>query len=527
MKKIYIPIIMAGALLFTGCQESDFSDDYSSPSKIAETTVDKQFAGFMVTNKDYVLPSYPNYFIVLRTTLTRYNQAVGWVNATNQYVPGEAGIARRWDNYYNMLAQYRELEKVYDELTPEEQNKYRVFMLTATIYLYDHTQKVVDLHGDIPFNEAGMLSQNGGDYIGSLAPYDNAEDLYTMMLDNLKTFADELNNISFDSGTAVLFNNQDFLNGGDLDLWKKYCNSLRLRMLTRVSGVSSFESRADSEIASILNNPGSYPIIESNDDNIQIEVTNLDTPINSQGFETGLEDWDGNLASKAMMDHMNTNADPRLRAMFEPGESAGGVYNGLDPLLTASEQEAAVSSGELAIYNRTTLSRNDYFPGVLMNASQVSFLVSEYYLGQGNDAMAKTAYETGIRQSIEFYYWLNSLSADNAAGELMPTDEAEISAYLMSPGVSWDAATTGAEKLGLIGEQKWIHFNVVQSVENWSELRRMDLPELEFQADQANPQTLPPMRWIYPSGERIYNTENYNQVSASDNLTTKIFWDVN
>jgi hypothetical protein len=38
---------------------------------------------------------------------------------------------------------------------------------------------------------------------------------------------------------------------------------------------------------------------------------------------------------------------------------------------------------------------------------------------------------------------------------------------------------------------------------------------------------LPPSRWIYPNSERVYNTDNYNTVSGEDNLTTKIFWDVN
>src|SRR5690606_16522027 len=115
---------------------------------------EKQFAGFLQTNRDYVMPGYWNYFVVLRTTLTRYTQAVGWVNSTAQYVPGAAGIDGRWGNYYDLLAQYRELEKVYNGLSAEDQALRRIYMIAATIYLYDHTQKVIDLHGDIPFSEA-------------------------------------------------------------------------------------------------------------------------------------------------------------------------------------------------------------------------------------------------------------------------------------------------------------------------------------------------------------------------------------
>ena len=366
MKKLSIILGIVMATAISGCTEADFSENYANPSKVSTATVEKQFAGMLVANKDYVLPAYWNYFVVLRTTLTRYTQAVGWINTANQYVPGEAGIGGRWGNYYDFLAQYRELEKIYNNLSPEEQADLRVYMLTATIYLYDHTQRVVDLHGDIPFSEAGRLSQNGGDYLNSLPSYDTAESIYTTMLDGLKAFSDELNSINVSAGIMVGFQTQDFVNGGDLSAWKKYCNSLRLRMLTRVSGSSEFQSRASSEIAAILANPGQYPLVEGNIENIQIDVVSLDTPINSKGFRSGLEDWDGNLAGKAMIDHMLDNTDPRIRAMYEPGENAGGTYSGLDPLLDENDQTTLVATGTLSRYNRSTLSRNEYFPGLTL-----------------------------------------------------------------------------------------------------------------------------------------------------------------
>jgi len=254
-------------------------------------------------------------------------------------------------------------------------------------------------------------------------------------------------------------------------------------------------------------------------------VTNLSSEIHSKNFRTGLEDWNGNLAGKAMIDHMKANNDPRLRALFEPGANAGGVYNGLDPLLTEAAQTTLVNGGTLAIYNRSTLSRNQYFPGVLMNAAEVSFLKAEAYLKANNNAAAKTAYNEGISQSVKFYYSLRTLSADNVSGALTPTNDAEIAAYTAMPQVNWDLALTNADKLKLIATQKWIHFNVVQPVDNWAEIRRFDAPVLSFWIDNANAQTKPPFRWIYPGSEQTYNTTNYDAVKSTDNLTTKIFWD--
>jgi len=95
------------------------------------------------------------------------------------------------------------------------------------------------------------------------------------------------------------------------------------------------------------------------------------------------------------------------------------------------------------------------------------------------------------------------------------------------PAVKWENAASTDAKLKLIATQKWIHFSVVQPYESWTEARRLDAPQLNFWVDNSNAQTLPPYRWYYGSSENIYNTVNYETVRSKDNLTTKIFWDVN
>lgn len=227
-----------------------------------------------------------------------------------------------------------------------------------------------------------------------------------------------------------------------------------------------------------------------------------------------------------MIDHMKANGDPRLRAVFEPGINAAGMYNGLDPMVTSSLQTALVAGGTLSIYNRSTISRNEYFPGVLITAAEVSFLISEFYLKASNTAQAKTEYNNGITQSIDFYYWLRTLSNDNTSGPLTPLTPTEVTAYLVSAGVNFDLATTNADKLKLLATQKWLHYNVIQPLENWAELRRLDAPVFNFENDIANAQKQPPVRWLYAGSEQTYNTANYGNVKSKDNLTTRIFWDV-
>lgn len=527
MKKILslISITICSALVITSCKKSEFGDAYRDPSKVTTSTVAKQYAGLIYTNREYVVPSYWNYFVVQRTSVNQYTQAVGWANAIAQYVPPSGGVNDRWSNYYNFLAQYRELQKIYNSSTSAEQADNRIFMITAAIYFYDHTQKVVDLHGDIPWSEAGMLSTNGGNYSGSYAKYQGAESIYTTMLDDLKKFSDDLSTIVVPAAALNTFKTQDLINKGNLVLWQKYCNSLRLRMLMRVSGSSTLAARATSEIAAILANPAKYPLSSVNDDNILLKVSDLNSDINAKGFQTGLEDWNGNISGKAMIDNMKSNVDPRLRALFEPGVNAAGVYNGLDQSLDATAQTTLINGGTIAIYNRSTISRNQFFPGVLITAAEVNLLLSEYYLKAGNDAMAKSTYEAGIKQSVNFYYWVRTLSNDNTAGSLAATNDTEINAYIAKPAIAWTGAT--AAKLSLIANQKWLHYNVIEPIESWAERRRLDLPVLTFQVDNSSQQKQPPLRWVYPSQEISFNAANYAAVAGKDNLTTKIFWDIN
>ncbi|MBK6979328.1 MAG: SusD/RagB family nutrient-binding outer membrane lipoprotein [Cytophagaceae bacterium] len=522
MKKLLIIATLSFGLVVTSCQKSDFEDAYTDPSKISQSTVEKQFAGFIYTTRETVIPSYWNYFVINRITVNRYSQVVGWVNSENQYVPGSAAVGDRWTNFYKGLAQFREIEKIYAGLTDVEKKDRRIYIIAATTFLYDQLHKVVDLHGDIPFSEAGMLSAKGGDYLNANPKYDTAEAIYTKMLDDLKTFSDELNSISVIPGIMAGFKTQDLINNGDLTLWKKYVNSLRLRLLTRVSGSSTLGARSKTEIGAILADPTKYPVVTKYDENIQIDIFNLGSQINSTGFRTGLEDWDGNVAGKVMIDKMVASSDPRLDVIFEKGQAAT-EHVGLDPLGLPSNQQVLVTDGKVSRYNRSTISRNEYFPGVLITASEVDYLKAEYYLNNGNDAAAKTSYESGIKNSISFYKKMREISNDNTTPSVAETTPEKL---LNDSPESWGKATSNAAKMALIAGQRWIHFNVVQPTENWAEIRRTDLPSLTFWTDNAGTQKTVPSRWQYPGNETTYNVANYETVKSKDNLNTKIFWDL-
>lgn len=528
MKFKYITFVLALLITITSCQKEEFADAYPDPSKVSSTTIERQYTGIFNAGVDYVVPNYWNYFVVLRITLNPWTQSIGWINTPNQYVPGSAAVDAVWGNYYEVLAQYRELEKVYNASEAERQTSLKVFKQTADVYLYYETARMVDLYGTMPFFEAGRLSQNGGNYNESYAAFDSAEDIYQFMLDELKVIADDFAANEPSPSILASLAAQDIINGGDFDLWKRFTNSLRLRLLTRVSGASAFSSQASTEIAEILANPGKYPVVENNDQNIMIDIFDVNTSINSRGLNAGINSngWDGDDAPKAMIDYMLAANDPRLPILFEPGLNAEGVFTGLDPMENATVQQTLVNDGLIAFYNRTTTSLNQFFPGILINAAEVSLLKAEAYLKAGDDAAAQEAYEKGIVQSTEFYFYVNGLSADRTSGTPDSVSMEQYEAIFNSETAGWANANSQDEKLDLIATQKWVHFNIAQPYQNWAEVRRLDAPDLDFLVDNSSLVTTPPARFNIPGGEITFNADNYSAVQGKDELGNKLFWDV-
>lgn len=520
MRKLLYISLTSAALFLGSCADENFYDAYRDPGKIVQTTVPKQFAGFMKINFEDVIPSYWNYYTVLRSTSLTYAQAHGFTNTTGRYVPGPA-VNDRWNRYYKFIAQYRELEKVMGTLSPADLAESRIYAVTSTIYLYDHTSKMIDNFGDIPFSEAGKIGSTGGDYAAALAKYDNQTELYVKMLDDLKAFSTELNTITLSVNTEREFKNQDLINKGNLVMWKNYCNSIRLRMLNRVSAFPALTARANSEMAEII---AEAKIVDENAENIAFRVYTQDTDLDTSGFFDAVEGANNNIAPKPMIDHMNANSDPREAWLFEKGTTAT-TYVGLDPTLTSGQQDQLISDGKIAIYNRSVISRNDWLPGTLMNAAEVNLILAEYYSRNGNATTAKTHFEKAIRQSVEYYVRLGDKADDITSKPTTEPTSSEIDAYITK--INFAGATTAAAQLELIAFQKYIHYNMMQADESWAEQRRLKLPVLTFMEDETSSvRKTPPTRWTYPNSERVYNPDNYNTVKDKDNLSTKIFWDV-
>lgn len=528
MLKFQFILLTALFVVFSGCTKEDFDDNYYNPESSVNANIPQLFTGLLYNHgkqsNNTIFPRYWNMFTFQIPMLGKYTQTHGYYNNPGLYEQAVAYSQVRWDYFYTApVASFREMEKVYNNLESEDEKRgHELFLEAGRVFLYDQTAQMVDMWGDIPFTEAGQLNATGGQII--LPGYDNQEELYYFILDDLKRIADYLADEQIDAFYKTQFDRADIINSGDIMAWRIYTNSLRLRLAMRISFAD--ENKAREIVTEILNSPARYPVVTDNQNQIEIEARGeqLRSVVGVDGIRNALQ---GDPAPDYLVnDLMNPSGDPRLRAMFTSNEA--GEYQGLPIDLSVAEQTEMVASGVISRFDSATFSHNDKFPGIIITAAEISLLKAEASERWGLGS-AEEEYYKGIRQSIAYLYDINSRN-DNADGTSFtpktPPTEDEISNFLSHPMIAYGGSAD--ERLEKIGTQVWLNFGLIQAYHGWAELRRTGYPRLNFVTDNSSPQApTPPSRLFYPESERLYNTENYQKVSNNDIPTAKVFWDVN
>jgi hypothetical protein len=521
MKKLIITIplcIIAAGLLVTGCKKSEIDNNYYDPNGSVTASIPSLYSGLLFNER--VLPRYWGLFTFQIPVMGKYSQTAGFSLGNKMYEQPGNYTKDRWDYFYTTtIARYREIEKYYNNLTIDaDKTGFQLFLETARIFVYDQTAQMVDLWGDIPFSTAGQLNTTGNII---LASYDKGSDIYSKILTDLKRISDYLASVKTDPSYQSQLTTFDYMNKGSITKWRKYCNSLILRLAMRISYKD--EATAQSLVQTILGNPTQYPLVDTYTESITIQPADYKSSLTSEHEIRNGFDVLPYAPGKMVDDIMAPANDPRLPIYFSTNKN--GEYRGVPNTWTATRVEDSVQSKYLSRWDSTTFSENNLFPGIVFTAAEANFLKAEAYerWGGGN---AKDAYETGVKQSILFYWAVNnnSMKGDkNVYGvkEPMPTDAA-IAAYLLKPIVAY-----GTNNLEKIATQKWIDFGVVMANQAWAEYRRTKLPVLNFPADVSSVLSPnPPNRLLYPATEVSLNATNYAAVKASDNTTTKVFWDV-
>ncbi|MEG1544040.1 MAG: SusD/RagB family nutrient-binding outer membrane lipoprotein, partial [Tannerellaceae bacterium] len=213
MKHISSILLGCTALLsFAACSDSDYTDRYLDPSKTTTVSCEKLMTGIFKAGNDYTYATYYRLWSFDNGLIARFAQTLGFTNSDGRYLASDGYINDRWVNFYKIIAQYRILEKTYNELPDVKKADYEPTLLISKIFMYDHMQQLVDMWGDIPFKEAGYLGITG-DIAGSYPSYDKAEDLYKMMMSDLKEVNTKIAGLnSLSTLTLSYLKAQDYIN---------------------------------------------------------------------------------------------------------------------------------------------------------------------------------------------------------------------------------------------------------------------------------------------------------------------------
>jgi len=532
MKKTlkHIAFTAVAVLLCTGCRQSEFDDNYYDPEKSVTATFEGLFTGFLYNhsyeNRNTILPRYWNLYTFQVPMPARYAQVVGYTNSTGRYEQSTSYAQDRWGYFYNTyIAGFRSMERKMAELPAEEQKGYEPFMEVSKILLYDQAAQVIDMWGDIPFSEAGRIITESGQL--RQPKFDSARELYSTFIDDLKRIADYLNTVDFVAAKKALFDRNDIFFNGDLEKWKLYANSLRLRLAMRISYAD--EDKAKTVAGEILDNASTYPVVSSVGQNLAIKAEGdvLRSVLNKheRGIRGGLIGVTA--PGKMVNDVMAPAGDPRLEVLFSKNNA--GNFVGVNETWADQRQADSAANGYFSRIDTATFAENDQFPGIIVTAAEISLFKAEalerWNIGAGT---AKDAYEAGIRQSIDYYYDINAMNQNSDGtsftAKTKPT-EAAIASFLAHANIAY--AGSAEEKLEKIATQQWANFGVIQAVLAWAEVRRTGYPKLNFPEDPSSTGSkMPPSRLLYPDSERSLNKGNYAQVAAQDRMDAKVFWHV-
>ncbi len=564
MKKIFLLALAAvGLMTAVSCSDEDFTSKYPNPAKTSTVGVPQVFTGVLQAGNAWMNPMYYRYY-TQSPSEGMFAGIIGNANGRGRYRgAGEGCFNTHWKDFYNQVTQYRLLEDNYNNLPDDQKAANKVFYILGRTVTEAQVHEMLSTFGDIPFSGAGMLWKTG-DYAAAKAAvsYDDDVEVYKQILADLKEAGDFFVNEGVKGNIQKALERQDFTAAnGNIDIWQRYVNSLRLRVALHLATNGDLTSVAHAAIKEILENPSKYPVIETNAQN---QGVNGDTQTDNFNFgksiAQALAGRSEGSGSKAMLDAMNVpangipdeNTDPRLAAIYDCNPD--GEYIAYDNSMTETQISNIADAKNKEYLNRSdnkmianyycyidsiafagyaTYQGNANLNGVWINAAEVELSKAEAYLmGYGvskNDAAAKEHFIKGVVLSEEYYWNMKTTSSLYVAGndsykgfrELVVPTTADFEAYANN---IWD----GSQKV--VATQLWLNFGFMNETEAWSVVRRTGFPTVKFARDaQEASYPTPPDRLPYPSDESNYNKDNYDNAVAKNygdktGYYGKLFW---
>lgn len=520
---IYGVLLVVGLMSMLGCTK-DFEEINTNPVAYGPTSFDPNYT-FTTAQLTYT-GSIDFAYETWRANLIYSSTMMQGLSTVVSYWAGDKYMLTPWyTSAYWERAYDEQVKPVVDivELTRDKE-EYKNLHHMARIWKALIFARLTDLYGDVPYFEAGQ-----GYYQGNLsAKYDRQQDIYMDLLKEVEEATAAL-----DAGAEHV--SGDVIYDGNIDKWKRFGNSLLLRLALRLTKVD--ETTAREYATKAVGNT-----MTGNDDNAFLthdisggRVTqnrNSQVLLGDGGQEHYYVKW-----SDTFIDMLKDTDDPRINvavtqlwlsdsdkdqnnAFVSDPAAQKGMPNGKD---LGSNSLYAISS------HSSYTSFPDYsspHPGMLKR-NGVTFILT---YAESELLLAEAAQRWGIGSSSAATYYANGVKA--AITYLGQYDAAlTISESTADAYVAANPLTGGLKQ---INDQYWIHQNTALNFyESWSNWRRSGYPQLtpvDYPGNATNGTI--PRRFPYPTAEEAgSNSEYYKEASAAvpggDNLTGRVWWDSN
>ena len=431
-----------------------------------------------------------------------------------------------WDGRWNMLYRWANNAKHMSDMAAEQNDpNYEAIGIIMKVY---YLASCSDLFGSIAYNEALKALEQ------LLKPrIDSQQEAFTAMMADL-----ERANAIIDPSKLLTKPERDQLYKGDMAKWKKFANSLHLRLLMRVSGRNdAFTPTVAQRIKTIADDPVTYPVFASNADNASVKLdatatyyrnnyNTVDIP-NQNSFN------DARLAipflNLTVYDFDTGECDPRLRIWGKPTSGNSFKWRGAIP---AGNKDLGSRDGALySLRHWETLVR-DNNPNLIMDYAELLFILSEAAFNGWISGNAKDYYEAAITASCQRWNELGKYArfpdqtGTTAAVNILPTD---ITAMLEHPKAMYNGT------LERIQTQKWVALFWVVGYEPFSEMRRTGYPDVPLgsrilEYNRTGGKFI--ARFGYPVNSIATNNFNYEEavleqkgsLDNMSNMTLPVWW---
>lgn len=408
------------------------------------------------------------------------------------------------NTYSGFIKNWREME-----LCAAENPKYENMQAVAKIWGAYMFQRLTDLYGNIPFTEAGL-----GFHQQNFKPkYDNQENIYMDLIQQVK---DGLSLLSADKPKIE----GDLFYDGDINKWKKFGNSLLLRLGMRLSKVKpemAKEIAATAFQGGVMSAPDDLCMLRHEDGSRNAFKNPLSFRFQDDNFIAN----DAIKIGKTFMDYLKKTNDPRIKAYcsLKNGNNDPavqyGLPNGYDNNTIPSAGSDFVGLENTSNFNTNTILKMDA-PTLFLLPSESKLLLAEAALRGWINGNAATLFNEAVTSSMQ----------EQAIAYGVTIPQADIEAYL-AQGLFENASGLEAQ-LEVLGEQYWVvtFMNGYESYANW---RRTGYPKLtptNYIGNQSGGKI--PRRLPYPIDEYTINKANVDaavQQQGADNVNTRIWWD--